>query len=174
LDISGVKKQIHPKRTRRGFTLVEAALTMVIIGTGVMALLQLLAAGTMSNSTATELTTAVNLANNVHEIAISLPFTSAANPNSTTFKDAGGPANYTYLWDMNGDTYSPPLDVRRNPITLYSNWSQVVTINSVDPTNLTAVRPNSTSLPTARLTVQILHHGKSVYQTSWLIAAPNS
>jgi Tfp pilus assembly protein PilV len=173
LDISGVKKQFS-KRTRRGFTLVEAALTMVIVGTGVMALLQLLAAGTMSNSTAAELTTAVNLANNVHEIAVSLPFTSATNPTSTTFKDSGGPKNYTYLWDMNGDTYSPPLDIQRNPITTYSNWSQVVTINSVDPTNLTAARPNSVTLPTARLTVVILHHGKTVYQTSWLIAAPNS
>lgn len=168
-----MKKQFT-KRTRRGFTLVEAALTMVIVGTGVMALLQLLAAGTMSNSTATELTTAINLANNVHEIAISLPFTNSANPTSTTFKDSGGPTSYTYLWDMNGDTYSPPLDIQRHPISIYSNWSQVVTVNSVDPTNLTAIRPNSTSLPTARVTVVILHHGKTVYQTSWLIAAPNS
>ena len=168
-----MKKQLT-KRTRRGFTLVEAALTMVIVGTGVMALLQLLAAGTMSNSTATELTTAINLANNVHEIAVSLPFTNTANPTSTTFKDSGGPKNYTYLWDMNGDTYSPPLDIQRNSISIYSNWSQVVTVNSVDPTNLTAIRPNSTSLPTARVTVVILHHGKTVYQTSWLIAAPNS
>lgn len=173
MDIQGVRKQF-PKRTRRGFTLVEAALTMVIVGTGVMALLQLLAAGTMSNSTATELTTAINLANNVHEIALSLPFTSTTNPTSTTFKDSGGPTNYTYLWDMNGDTYSPPLNIQRTAIGTYSNWSQVVTINSVDPTNLTAIRPNSVTLPTARVTVVILHHGKTVYQTSWVIAAPNS
>jgi Tfp pilus assembly protein PilV len=164
----------RPSRRPRGFTLVEAALTMVIIGTGVLAMLQLLAAGTMSNGAAAELTTAVNLANNVHEIAVALPFTCAANPASTTFKDTGGPANYTYLWDLNGDSYSPPLDIRRNAISAYSTWTQKVTVQSVDPQNLDAVRPNSVTLPTARVTVLILHGAKTVYRASWLIAAPNS
>jgi hypothetical protein len=164
----------NPFRRRRGFTLVEAALTTVIIGTGVVAMLELLAAGTMSNGGAAELTTAVNLANNVHEIAIGLPFTSATNPTSTTFKDTGGPANYTYVWDLNGDSYSPPLDIRRNAISNYSSWTQQVTVQSVDPQNLDAVRPNSVTLPTARVTVQILHGAKKVYKGSWLVAAPNS
>src|SRR5690349_6272577 len=72
LDIGGVnalRRTVRPPAARRregGFTLVEAALTMVIIGTGVVAMLQLLAAGTMSNSSAAELTTAVQLANNCH------------------------------------------------------------------------------------------------------------
>jgi Tfp pilus assembly protein PilV len=162
------------RRRPRGFTLVEAALTMVIIGTGVMAMLQLLTAGTMSNSSAAELTTAVQLANNVHEIALSLPFTCAANPTSTTYKDAGGPANYTYLWDLNGDTYKPPLDIRRNAINTYATWTQQVTVQSVDPTNLDAVRPNSVTLPTARLTVVVKHNAKIVYKATWLICAPNS
>jgi len=166
-------RRAQPRRPR-GFTLVEAALTMVIIGTGVLAMLQLLAAGTMSNGAATELTTAVNLANNVHEIALALPFTCPANPTSTTFKDTGGPANYTYVWDMNGDTYSPPLDIRRNSISGYSNWSQKVTIQSVDPQNLDALRPNSVALPTARLTVLIVHGTRTVYKATWLIAAPNT
>jgi|SRR5579859_1711260 len=180
LDIQTVnaKKPItRPRAARRlprGFTLVEAALTMVIIGTGVMAMLQLLTAGTMSNSSAAELTTAVQLANNVHEIALSLPFTCAANPTSTTFKDSGGPANYTYVWDINGDTYKPPLDIRRNQIANYTAWTQQVTVQSVDPTNLDAVRPNSVSLPTARVTVVILHNAKKVYKATWLICAPNS
>ena len=147
---------------------------MVIIGTGVVAMLQLLAAGTMSNSSAAELTTAVQLANNVHEIALALPFTCPTNPTSTTFKDTGGPANYTYLWDLNGDSYKPPLDIRRNSINAYSTWTQQVTVQSVDPTNLDAVRPNSVTLPTARLTVVILHNKKQLYKATWLICAPNS
>ncbi|HEY8749251.1 MAG TPA: hypothetical protein VIM11_14810 [Tepidisphaeraceae bacterium] len=166
----------QPCRAQRrpGFTLVEAALTMVIIGTGVVAMLQLLAAGTMSNGAAAELTTAVNLANNVHEIAIALPFKSTTNPTSTTFKDTGGPANYTYLWDLNGDSYSPPLDIRRNAITAYAAWTQNVTVQSVDPRNLDAPRPNDITLPTARVSVVIKHGTKTVYKASWLIAAPNS
>jgi len=162
------------RRRPRGFTLVEAALTMVIIGTGVVAMLQLLAAGTMSSNSSAELTTAVQLANNVHEIALALPFTCPTNPTSTTFKDTGGPANYTYLWDLNGDSYKPPLDIRRNQISNYSTWTQQVTVQSVDPTNLDAVRPNSVTLPTARLTVVILHNNKKLYKATWLICAPNS
>ena len=180
LDIPNVNAQnpnFRPpaaRRRTRGFTLVEAALTMVIIGTGVMAMLQLLTAGTMSNSSAAELTTAVQLANNVHEMALALPFKCPTNPTSTTFKDSGGPANYTYLWDLNGDSYSPPRDIRRNTISTYANWTQQITVQSVDPTNLDAVRPNSVSLPTARLTVVILHNAKKVYKATWLICAPNS
>ena len=157
----------------RGFTLLETALATIIIGTGVIATMQLMAVGTMANSAATELTTAINLANNVHEIAVGLPFASTTNPGSTTFKDSGGPLNYRYLWDMNGDSYSPPLDVTRNTISGYGNWTQKVTVQSVDPTALTAVRPNSISLPTARVTVIILHNAKQVYQTSFTVVASN-
>lgn len=157
----------------RGYTLIETALATIIIGTGIIATMQLMAAGTMSNSAATELTTAINLANNVHEIAVGLPFVNSANPNSTTFKDAGGPVNYTYLWDMNGDSYSPPLDVTRNTISGYGNWTQKVTVQSVDPTALTSVRPNSIALPTARVTVIILHNAKIVYQTAFTVVASN-
>lgn len=162
-----------PRRQRRGFTLVETALAMVIVGTGVMALLQLLAAGTMVNAGGTELTTAVNLANNVHEITLGLPFQNPTTP-GTLVKDTGGPTAYTYLWDMNGDTYSPPLDVLRSPISTYSTWSQKVTITTVDPANVTATRPNDPTVPTARVTVIIKHRNKEIYQASWLITAQNN
>lgn len=65
--------------SRRGFTLIEAALATVIIGIGVVSLLELLAAGSMSNGAATELTLAASLANNIHEISIGLPFTDPVN-----------------------------------------------------------------------------------------------
>jgi prepilin-type N-terminal cleavage/methylation domain-containing protein len=158
---------------RRGFTLVETALAMVIIGVGVMALLQLLAAGTMSNGAGTELTTAVNLANNIHEITIGMAFTDATSPNSTTTKESSV-ANYNDIWDLNGDTYSPPLDVRRNPIAGYSNWSQSVTVQTVDPNNVSAARPNDATQPTARVTVVITHNNKKVYQGSWLVTNKNT
>ena len=163
------------RAVRGGFTLIEAALAMVIIGVGVMALLELLAAGSMSNGAGTELTTAVNLANNIHEITIGMAFQDATTPSLTTHAAGEAVSAYTDIWDMNGDTYSPPLDVRRNPISAYANWAQKVTVQSVDPTNLTAVRPNDpVNLPTARITVTILHNNRQVYTASWLVTAPNN
>ena len=147
---------------------------MVIIGMGVVALLELLTAGTMSTGAGTELTTAVNLANNIHEISTYLPFNDVTNGGSTSTKEAGGPSSYNDIWDLNGDTYSPPLDVRRQPISGYSNWAQKVTVQSVAPDNLTASRPNTVSLPNARVTVTITHNGKYVYSESWIVSAPNS
>lgn len=167
-----VANPVKRRRSRRGFTLVETALAMVIIATGVVSLQQLLAAGSQVNEGGAEMTTAVNLANNVHEISIGLPFQNPTNP-TTLAKDSGGPTAYTYLWDMNGDTYSPPLDVTRNPISVYSGWSQQVTITSVSPTNVTSERANDPTVPTAKVAVVITHNGTVVYQTSWLITAPD-
>ena len=217
-----------PQAFRRGFTLIEAALAILIVGVGVTALLELLTAGTMSNAAATELTTAINLANNIHEITIGagttytwqgnwaaghsynpgdavsnggtyyicvsavsgatapaldsahwiatllMGFQDPTNPGSANTKGSSTPTQYNDIWDLNGDTYSPPLDVDRNPIAAYANWAQQVTIQSVDPNNVNSVRPNDPTIPTARVTVTITHHGKFVYSSSWLLMAPNN
>ena len=148
-------------------------MAMVIIGLGVVSLLELLAAGTMSNGAGTELTTAINLANNIHEISIGLAFTNPNAPSRTTGL-GGDPSTYLGIWDMNGDVYTPPLDVTRHPIANYANWEQDVTVASVDSNSVTTTVPNNTSVPTARITVQVKHNGKLIYQETWLVAAPNT
>src|SRR5438128_1594415 len=105
---------------RRGFTLIETAMATVIIGVAVVALLQLLAAGTMSNAAGKELTTAINLANNVHEIMLGQSF--------------GG------MWGLNGTTCSPPVDCTGAAIQNYGNWSQAITVQTVAPGQLTATQ----------------------------------
>ena len=66
-------------------------MSTVLIGVGVMAIMQLLAAGTMANAESTELTTAIGLAGNVRERAIRVPYQNLV----ATFKSK---------------TYSPPVD----------------------------------------------------------------
>ena len=164
----------HPGR--RGFTLIEAALVTVVIGVGVVAMLQLLAAGTMSNGYATEMTTAVNLANNVREISLGMSFydpDTAANQTPQWSTRESSVATYDDVLDLDGQTFSPPLDVRRQPMTGYANWSQKVDVETVADDSVASVRPDTTSEPTARVTVTILHNGKQVYQTSWLAVAPS-
>lgn len=162
-----------PDRRRRGFTLIESALVTVIIGVGVIAMLQLLAAGTVSNSAGAEMTTAVNLANNVHEIAYGLAFFDPEQPTTWSTKEAGGVTAYDDVLDLDGASFSPPLDVRRQPMPAYANWTQRVKVESVGEDCVSSTRPSTTTEPTARVTVTILRNNKQVYQTSWLAVAPS-
>ena len=137
-------------------------MAQIIIGLAVTAMCQLLATGTESNAAATELSTGVNLANNIHELAVGLPF-----------NDPGHAVIGTYhsVWDINGLTFSPPIDAKQQSITGYANWAQTVTVQTVDNTQLTAIRPNNTSVPTALVSVVITHNNRSVYTASWLVVA---
>ncbi len=65
---------------RRGFTLIEAAWVTVIVGVGAVAMLELLATGTNVNAAGNQMTTAVNLANNIHEVALGLDFNDPEQP----------------------------------------------------------------------------------------------
>src|SRR5262249_31563332 len=68
-------------RRGRGFTVIEGALVTSIISFGVVAMLQLLAAGTVSNGEGAEMTTAINLARNIREMMLGL---SVADPQTPT------------------------------------------------------------------------------------------
>lgn len=159
------------REPRRGFTLLETSLAIVIIGSGLVAVLQLLAAGTISNEAATDLTTAVNLANNIHEITVRLPLFDPHYP-TTWNPHLSSVSSFAGVSEFDGSTFSPPIDASRQPIASYSNWSQVVTVQSVADSNLNTVIADSTSEWTARVTVQVLSGTQVVYQTSWLATEP--
>src|SRR5215216_2166023 len=75
-----VHRPKHVRRARRGFTLIEAAITTVIIGVGCVSMLTLLGAGTMANNEGAELTTAMNLAGNVREAMAGVAYTDPTSP----------------------------------------------------------------------------------------------
>src|SRR5688572_23339671 len=108
--------------TRRGFTLIESAMATVIIGVAFTALLSLLAAGTVSNKEGTELTTAINLAGNIHEAAVR--------------------TGYDEVFDLEG-TYSPAVDAQLTAVPGISGWSQVVDVSYVDENRLTLSVPDT-------------------------------
>jgi hypothetical protein len=161
-------------RSRRGFTLIEAAMVTVIIGVGVVGMLELLAAGTMSNTKGTELTTAINLANNVREITLGMQFVDPELP-TTWGTQEGNVGAYDDIKDLDGCTFSPPLDVRRQPIASYVNWKQKIRVDTVDPNNVKlALGTKDPREVTARVTVTIEHAGADVYTMSWLAVAPKA
>ena len=148
--------QHHPpatcRRRPRGFTLIEAAIVTAIVGFGIVGMLTLIASGSMANTESTELTTAMGLAGNIHEMSASTPYGSML----TKFKSY---------------TKKPPVDAKENTISELPNWAQIVKFQYVDPNNITLVVPDATAPATGRMTVTITHSNRLIYTTSWLVTA---
>jgi hypothetical protein len=161
-----------PRRRRGGFTLLEAAAVTMIVGVGVVAMIELLAAGTMSTADAAERTTALHLAGNIREVALGLKF---ADPQSPGTWATAEPVVELYddIKDLDGQTFSPPINGRRQPIADYPGWSQAVTVDTVAEHNLTSILVKDPKAPVARVTVKILRNGREVYRRSWNAVAPN-
>ena len=159
--------------TRGGFTIIEAAFVMVIVGVATLAVVELLAVGSMSNAEGGEQTTAMNLAANIREISLGLAFQDPEQPTEWKTKEASVAA-YDDLKDLDGAVFQPPLDVKRRPINECAAWSQKVTVQTVAQDNVTSERPKDPMEPTARVAVIISRNGREVYETSWVVVAPKA
>jgi type II secretory pathway pseudopilin PulG len=158
---------------RTGFTLIEAALVTSIVGIGVLAMLQLLAAGTTSNGADAEMTTALNLAKGIREMSVGLAFVDETTP--TNWGPDAGETNvglYDDIDDLDGAVFNPPIDALRLTLNDHANWEQRVTVQSVDPDRITVAVPNGTS-PAARITVTINRNGQRVCDISWTTFDPS-
>jgi type II secretory pathway pseudopilin PulG len=138
---------------RGGFTLIEAAIVTAIVGIGIVGLLELLAAGSMANINSKQLTSAVFLANNVNEMMQGQDYT-------------------TLKASFDNKTYSPPKDGRGIDLVGFDTWKQIVDVSYVLPNRLTTVVPDSQVEPTSRVTVKITANDEIIYQTQWIVAAP--
>lgn len=83
------------RRSRRGFTLIETALATVIIGVGVLALIESQQAFMRSNNWSTHSATAAYLANEVREIMRKLP---KHDPVTGLYLEASGEGNVLRGW----------------------------------------------------------------------------
>jgi prepilin-type N-terminal cleavage/methylation domain-containing protein len=127
--------------TRRGFTLLEASLATMIIGIGVVATFRLFAACTQQNSISTRMTSAMMLAENIHEAMVGLAFNDPGM-GTTNFDAEPGETLFTYddVDDFHGETFNPPINSNRNALNNLAQYSQVV---SVWPVHLNNLETNS-------------------------------
>lgn len=124
-------------RTRRGFTLPEVSLTILIVGMSILGVVQLLAACTVQNREAANVTTAMFLANNVQEAMADLPFSDPSGSATFGLEEDGQPI---VVWDdvddFNAHTASPPIDATRRNLPQLSDFRQRITVQRVDPHKL--------------------------------------
>jgi hypothetical protein len=172
----------RPRRARLGFTLMEAALATAIVGVGILAMVKLIAACTQGNSLAKQVTTATLLADHIQEAMAGLPINDPYLVN-TYFGPEPGETLPTYndIDDFDGSSFNPPIDSMRKPMPQFSQFTQVVSVWPVLPSQLNGntnaaapTIPKTTYTGAVRVTVQIFYKrvpaepAAEVYRTSWI------
>jgi prepilin-type N-terminal cleavage/methylation domain-containing protein len=165
------------RHARPGFTLIESAVAVVIVGVGIVAMLGAMASGSRVNAQARETTQAIFLAQEIREWTLRLPYRDPNDPNQhsypyTSTHEAGEDPNVFVndLKDLNGVTYSPPRDGEGQAITGLAGWKQAITMQWRDPAWLTNAAPGGPgSSPTLCVTVVISHNNQPVYTASWIV-----
>jgi prepilin-type N-terminal cleavage/methylation domain-containing protein len=160
-----------PGRQRSGFTLIETALTVTIVGVAIVAMCQLLAAGTIANVDGAKATTGMTLARDVREFALRLAFTDPRTPTVWGLdqgESGSNPTTFNDINDLAGRTFQPPIDSSGHALTVFNDWSQVVTVATVAPDMLPSTRPTG-SQPANRVTVSVFHNKEKVCDLTWFV-----
>jgi hypothetical protein len=113
------------------------------------------------------MSTAINLAKSVRELMIGMPIADPVTPTHWGAETGENLASYNDIDDFDGKTYSPPIDARKVSITALTDWSQTITVKTVDPNLLTTTVPNGTTAA-VRVTVNVSRNGKQVTSYSWV------
>ncbi len=154
----------------KGFTLLEILMTTVLLGMGITALMAGMASTANVNSSGSEITQAVLLAQDIREWTMNLPFhdpdpTQAANPPGP---DGSSPQTLVDdVDDLMNVTFSPPRNSHGEILSDMDDWSETITLtwrSLADPTQI--VTPGSSTV--MNINVTISHYGQEVLSSSWL------
>ncbi|MBL9149730.1 MAG: prepilin-type N-terminal cleavage/methylation domain-containing protein [Phycisphaerae bacterium] len=158
------------RRRRHGFTLIEAALATVIIGVGVLAMIQAQQAFHQKNMWSTNAGIAMRLGNEIRELTLNLPrFDPVVGSDSWgPEENEDGLADFDDLDDFDGDegggtVFSAalgngPINARREVIPDMVGWSQTVTVQAVDPMDITTESGDANTHATEYLRIEVIVH----------------
>ena len=173
---SSNSKACLPRRLNRskgraqGFTLMEAALTTVIVGVGVLSIVEAQQAYHKKNDWAARVGTAQSLASELRELTLTLPFhdpLSGATNLGPEFNEADV-SLYDDLDDFAGvvnagigagTTFNPPISALGLPINDLDQWTQQIRVEKVSNFDMggPGLRLNDANSDLMRLTVTVLY-----------------
>ena len=149
---------------RKGFTLIETAITVVIVGVAIAAMVVAVASSTRMNDEARHLTTATFLAQSMREWTSRLPL---FDPNT----DA--PDDLDDLEDFADVAFEPPRDGSGVPLSdpKWSSWRQAVTFEYVDENYLAGpAQTEPTDACMGRFTVRVYMDQAPLARLSWVVS----
>ena len=172
---------------RGGFTLIETAFSVMIIGLSVVAMVQVFGQGSRTNDYQKELSQATFLAQEIREMTAGLPLVDPQTGDATFGPEEVSVSFYDDIDDFRSITFSPPRDSNRNVLSSMAGWSQRVTVHSVFEDNVKlpshadviayyfdggpAPYPPNGTTSTVRVAVDVFHNGRLITTQSWLVTA---
>ena len=148
---------------RRGFTLIEAMISMVIVAVVILAAVRAAGASARAQYQAAQRAKAQFLATGLIAEVLQASF---EEPRGGTFfgrdagEVAGSKANYNDVDDYHGWTESPPQDRAGAPISTFAGWERAVAVEWVNPDNLAQTSAFDTGAK--RVTISVRYNGSLV------------
>lgn len=156
----------HTRRKNAGFTLIETGLVTIIVGIGGLAITSAQSAWHQQNRFALNMGTALFLANEAREMTLGLP---RLDPTSGDYiwgpeTNESDEQGYDDLDDFDGAdgtgaVFSPPLNAMRQTIPDMEQWSQHITVESIDPGDISGFVVDDGASELLRITCRILYQG---------------
>jgi len=161
------------RRPRTGFTLIETALTTVIIGVGVLAIVSAQQALHQKNRWSTHASIAERLGNEIREMTLNLPRHDPVTGQAVWGPEVASEPSFEFYDDIDdfdgpagtglvfaADLGNGPINAQRQIIPNMDGWSQIVEVQNVDPFDITEVVADNSS-DMLRVVVTITFQGPS-------------
>jgi prepilin-type N-terminal cleavage/methylation domain-containing protein len=136
-------------KRKKGFTLIEVLIAVVLLGIGIIALVRAGASFTGSNNTSINISTAQFLISQIREHTAAMDFDNLTSLEANTLP-----------FDVNGDTITDLSNAG------YTQTIEVENVSSSDFNNIVA----EGSSDFAKVTVTVKKNGKEITQSSWIKA----
>ena len=154
---------------KTAFSLIEVLFATILVGLAVTALLVASSSMTIANGAGTDLSTAEFLIEQIRELTALLPVIDPQTEFDVFGPEEADLAYYDDLDDFDGASFSPPIDANRNVLNNFAAFSQIVSVENVNPSNFDqVVADHSTSF--VRVTVTVVLNAKEISSTGWIRA----
>ena len=154
---------------QNAFSLIEVLIAIILIGLAIASLLAANSSFTKANGAGADLSTAEFLAEQIRELTTLLPVVDPETGISTFGPEEAGLTDYDDLDDFDGTGFSPPISADRTVLNDFAAFSQLITVQNVNPANLEQVVADHSSY-FVRVTVRVLLNSKEITSASWIRA----
>lgn len=166
-----MKRIGQSRRPRRaGFSLLEVAIAIVVLGTAAVALMTATQAGNEVHLAGREISQGSLLAQDVREWTLALAFVDPQTPGNPPGLDDPNETPDD-LDDLDDATFCPPRNGQGAAVTALTSWKQKVNLTWLDPNDLNTPVADGTS-DIVYVRVEVSNHDRAIVTSGWLVTRP--